>query len=179
MPSLSSRYSAAFQYNAAYSWIEGFGYGLLCFFLPFVISHAQQQLLLGTIVNAALVLAAVRLEWQHCMPVILLPSLGVIAAGVLFGPFTIYLVYLMPFIWAGNTILVLIFKRFKEKSFALRAVGGAALKASFLGFSSFVLFLFSLIPQQLLFAMSAIQLLTALAGSAAAFFALKILPKRS
>jgi len=155
-------------------WVEAFGYGALCFFLPFVLSHASQQLLLGTLVNAAIVMAAVRLNWKQAAPAIFLPALGVLAAGALFGSLTAFLLYLVPFIWAGNALLAFSFKRFSRKNYALRAFAGAGIKSVFLGTATFALVSLSLVPSALLFPMGAVQFLTALSGSVLAFFALQL-----
>jgi hypothetical protein len=40
------------------------------------------------------------------LPLIMLPSLGVLARGAVFGPFTMFLVYMMPVIWLANALLV-------------------------------------------------------------------------
>jgi len=77
--------------------IELFIYSLLSFFIPFILSHPQ--LLVGTIVNSALVLAALNLRGIRLLPVIMLPSLAVLSSGLIFGQFTYYLLYLIPAIW--------------------------------------------------------------------------------
>lgn len=161
------------RYAEVFVWAEAFGYATICFLLPFAFSHMQQQLLLGTIVNTAIIMCAVRLKWKHAVPVILMPSLGVLAAGALFGDLTPFLLYLVPFIWAGNTLLVFCFKRFAKKGYAFRALLGAGVKSVFLGAAALALAFFSLIPSALLFPMSALQFATALSGSVAAFIALK------
>ncbi len=161
------------KYSHMAEWLEGFSYGFLCFFMPFLLSHSSQQLLLGTIVNAAIVLAAVRLKWKHVFPAVFLPSLGVVAAGALFGSLTPFVFYMLPFIWSGNALLAFAFKRFKEKGFAVRSIAGAGAKALFLGSSALLLVTVSVLPAKLLFAMSAVQLFTALAGSILAFAVLR------
>ncbi len=158
-------------------WIESVGYGLLCFFLPFVLSHSSQQLLLGSIVNSAIILAAIRLNWKQSMPAILLPSLGVLAAGVLFGSLTQFLLFLVPFIWIGNALLAFSFKHFSKKNYAFKAVFGAAVKSVFLGVSVLALVSFSLVPSALLLPMSLMQFLTALLGSVIAFASIKAMTR--
>ena len=85
-------------------------YSMVCFFVPFLLGHPQ--LLVGTVVNASLILAALNLKSYKLLPIIMIPSLGVLTKGLIFGPFTIFLVYMIPFIWIGNTILVYCFKKF-------------------------------------------------------------------
>ncbi len=162
------------RYAEVSIWAESFGYGVLCFLLPFVLSHSHQQLLVGTIVNTAVIMCAVRLEWKHALPVILMPSLGVLAAGALFGNLTPFLLFLVPFIWVGNALLAFCFKHFSKKSYWFRALLGAGVKAVFLGAAALTLVFLSLVPTALLLPMSAVQFATALSGSVAAFIALKV-----
>jgi len=164
---------SASRYAEALVWAESFGYGALCFLLPFVLSHSHQQLLVGTIVNTAIIMCAVRLKWKHALPVILMPSLGVVAAGALFGSLTPFLVFLVPFIWIGNALLAFVFKHFAKESYTFRALAGASFKSAFLGTATIALALLSLVPSALLLPMSVVQFATALSGSVAAFIALK------
>ncbi|MFH1234390.1 MAG: hypothetical protein V1493_02150 [Candidatus Diapherotrites archaeon] len=154
-------------------WVEALLFSSFCFLLPFILSHSSQQLLLGTLVNAAIIVAAARLEWKHLFPVILFPVLGVLGAGALFGSLTPYLLLLVPFLWAGNALLAFAFRRFVKANFAVKAVIGSGLKAGIIGISAFALFSLSLVPSALLVPMGALQFVTALCGSAIAFLLLK------
>ena len=40
-----------------------------------------------------------------------MPSLAALARGLLFGPTTVFLYYLIPFIWFGNLVLVSVFNK--------------------------------------------------------------------
>ncbi|MCX6802265.1 MAG: hypothetical protein NT067_04090 [Candidatus Diapherotrites archaeon] len=156
-------------------WAEALLYSSFCFLLPFILSHSSQQLLLGTLVNAAIIIAAARLEWKHVLPVIVFPVLGVLSAGALFGSLTASLLLLALPIWAGNALLAFVFKRVEKADFAVRAILGAAMKSGLIGLSAFALLSFSLAPSALLIPMGAVQFVTALCGSAIAFFLLKAL----
>ncbi|MCX8190264.1 MAG: hypothetical protein N3F05_03510 [Candidatus Diapherotrites archaeon] len=169
----SFSYSGISKYSEFYKMLEGICYGLFCFFLPFVLSHSQQQLIVGILVNTMLVVSALRLKLHYTLPVVLLPSLGVVSAGLLFGNLTRYVILLVPFIWLGNFALVFVFKKMAKRPFYIKAVLASALKATWLGLSAFTLIQFSLIPKALLFPMSLMQLITALAGSLVAFTVLK------
>ncbi|MFH0927793.1 MAG: hypothetical protein V1822_04400 [Candidatus Micrarchaeota archaeon] len=144
-------------------------YSILAFFVPFFL--AQPQLIVGSIVNFALVLGALNMKGWKILPVILLPSIGVLFAGVIFGGLTPSLVYMVPFIWAGNAILVLSIKGlalWKKMNKALALVVGAILKSAFLFASAYVLFSFGIVPGALLAAMGILQIQTALGGGFAA-----------
>jgi hypothetical protein len=135
-------------------------YSSICFFLPLFLGHPQ--FLVGTIVNSALVLAALRLKTKQLLPVIIMPALGALSRGVLFGPFTIYLIYMIPFIWIGNSILVYFVKRINKKIHSLAT--GAFLKSIFLFSTAFALVQLGIIPTPFLIAMGPVQFLTAISG---------------
>ena len=63
--------------------------------------------------STAVITSSLNLKGWKLVPVILAPALGALSRGLLFGPMTIYLIYLLPFIWIGNTILVFTFKQLK------------------------------------------------------------------
>ncbi len=149
-------------------------YSVVVFFIPFIIGHPQ--LLVGSIVNAALILNAVYIKNYKLLPVIILPSLGVLSKGLIFGPFTVFLLYLVPFVWIGNAILVYATKLFYLKSkinYFVALVLSAALKTMFLFGAAYMLFRFNLIPLPLLTAMGMLQIYTAIIGGVAAFGIIK------
>lgn len=145
-------------------------YTVVCFFLPLILSHPQ--LVVGTVVNALLITAALNLKGYKLLPVIIAPSLGALSGGLLFGPFTIYLLYLIPFIWIGNTILVFSFKAVKlgmKKNYWFTLIIGALLKSGFLFLSALLLYKLGVIPVVFLTAMGVIQLTTASLGGVVAY----------
>lgn len=139
--------------------VEMFVYAMISFFAPFFIGHPQ--FLVGVIVNSALVMAALNLKSYKLLPIILFPSLGVLARGVIFGPLSIYLLYMIPFIWIGNSILVYAFKRFKKMP-ALFI--GSLTKTGLLFLAALILVNLKLLPALFLTTMGLFQLYTALAG---------------
>jgi len=144
-------------------------YSALAFFVPMFLK--QPQFLVGSIVNMALVLAALNLRGIKLLPIILFPSLGVLAGGYLFGGFTIYLVYTLPFIWLGNALIVLAFKwlqlQHKMHFFNVLLISAAAKAAVILG-AVFVLVSLAILPSAFI-SMGALQLFTALVGGTMAF----------
>jgi hypothetical protein len=141
---------------------------VIVFFLPFVLGHPQ--ILVGVIVNAMLIVGATYLKGHKMLPLILLPSLGVLTAGILFGTYTIFLLYLIPLIWLGNAVYVYVYKHvsFKEERgwrSQILGVGVASiLKAGLLFGATFVLVQLSIVPSVFLTAMGVLQLTTALIG---------------
>ena len=72
-----------------YENVEMVVYSLVCFFTPFFIGHPQ--IFVGIVVNAALITAALNLKGYRILPVIILPSLGALSRGILFGPLSKFL----------------------------------------------------------------------------------------
>jgi len=138
---------------------------IVAFFVPFAFGHPQW--LVGTIVNACLFASAIFLPKKYFIPLAVLPSLGVLARGLIFGPFTFFLIYFLPFIWLGNLVLILVFRKtnFVVASFA---------KFLFLFIIANLYFKFSIVPAAFLTAMGFNQLATALAGGAIIFLILKL-----
>ena len=153
-----------------YENIEFVIYSVVCFFIPFFLGHPQ--LFVGTVVNAMLITAALNLRGCKLWPVIMFPSLGVLSAGLIFGPLSMFLIYFIPFIWIGNSILVFSFKYFKlykKHNYIITLILGALFKSLFLFLSALVLYQLGIVPVMFLTAMGAIQLATALLGGVAAY----------
>lgn len=161
-----------YDFKEEYENIELFVYSLLAFAIPFIFS--QPQILTGTIVNAFLVLAAFRLRGWKVLPLVFLPSLAAVLNNVVFGPFTFFLIYLLPAIWIGNFTLIFLFKELHLKrnmNYPVTAFFAAILKSAIIFSFAYLLFNFSIIPATLLTAMGIMQFITALLGSLVAFFA--------
>ncbi len=149
--------------------------GFLAFLIPFLVGHPQ--ILVGVLVNAFLVVASLNLDAKKVVGIALLPSLGAIARGVLFGPFTFALVFMVPFIWMGNIVLILAMKGLfgeKKMNYLISLGAGALLKAGLLFGVAYALLQFSLVPALFLEAMGIVQLLTALGGGILAFAVWKV-----
>lgn len=149
--------------------VETVVYSLVVFLVPFFIGHSQY--LTGIIVNMALVLAAFNIRNEKLLPIIMLPSIAVFARGLIFGPFTMYIVYVMPFIWLGNFLLVYMVKRLSVSSKLNSFVSlgaGAIIKSAFIFAGAYLMFSIGIIPQQLLIPMGIIQLVTAAIGGSLA-----------
>ncbi len=152
-----------------------FVYAFVAFFVPFMMGHPQ--LLVGVIVNSALILSAVFLDSKASWPIIILPSLGVLSRGIIFGPFSVYLVYMIPFIWIGNFLIVYLVKYFylkRKKNYALSLGVGAVVKSAFLFTAAFVLVKLGVIPVLFLTAMGVLQLGTALGGGVVSYGVVKL-----
>lgn len=143
-------------------------YSLVALGIPFALGHPQ--LLVGSVVNAALILAALRLKNYQVLPIILLPSVAVLTRGLIFGPYTMLLVFTIPFIWIANSILVYGIRFFKTLKWhpAIGTGISAVLKFLFLYSIAMILIKAGILPKPFAVSFGVFQLYTALIGGAAA-----------
>lgn len=139
----------------------------LAFTIPLFFS--SPQLITGTLINCLLFLTAQRISKKEVIPIIVLPSLGAIAHGVLFGPQTVFLYYFLPFIWIGNFALVAIFSAFRKQPYGIRI--GLSAVAKYLILQLFAQWYFrnGIVPAVFVSSMGYVQLITALAGGILAY----------
>lgn len=144
----------------------------ISFFFPFLMAD---QLIAGTFVNMSLIGGSLYMKGRNLLPLIILPSLGVLARGILFGPLTLYLIYMIPFIWLGNASLILTMKFLNlkmKKSYFISALSGSVIKFSLLLSAAFALYSLKIIPIEFMIVMGILQLITAVSASFA-FFPIK------
>jgi len=167
-------YNQRILYNVEY--FELIIYSLLAFGLPFIISHPQW--IIGVLVNFFLIRGSIYFEFRCIIPIIVLPSIGVFVAGVIFGTNTSYLLYFIPIIWISNLILVLSYKYFrfnKHQNIWITPVIISVLKTTVLfSFALIVVYLFNF-PKVFLISMGFIQLITALLGAYLAVISSKVI----
>ncbi len=159
-----------YNYSNKYQNIEMLIFSFVGFFIPFFIGHPQ--ILIGTLVNSFMISAGMHLKGNKFLPVLLMPSLGVLARGLIFGPYTVYLLYMIPFIWIGNALLVFSFKYFKKTkkmSYWTTLTIGIIFKVGFLFSIAFVLYKLGALPVIFLTAMGITQVITAFYGGITAF----------
>lgn len=141
----------------------------------------NSQLIVGSIVNAALIVTAINLKGWKILGVVTMPSISTIFSGYVFGTSSTYLTWMIPAIWIGNFILVFSFKYFmlnKNMNYFLAAVIGIILKVLVIAGSFQILNAFGIFPEKLILnlqtAMSLTQLITACIGTIIAFVIYKI-----
>lgn len=135
------------------------------FLVPLFVSGPQW--LTGTLVNFFLLAFALEFPKKNILPVVVLPSLGAVAHGVLFSNSTPFLLYFLPFIWLGNYALITVFRT--ANLFVSPFVGvivGSIVKAAVIYLSATIYFKLGLVPSLFLSAMGMVQVYTALAGGA-------------
>jgi hypothetical protein len=141
----------------------------LGFIIPFVLDGPQ--LLVGTLVNALLIRSALTLPVKRTLPIAFAPSAGAVMHGALFGPFSLFLIYFMPVIWAGNMILVYTFRT--KFNYAIKLATGAIAKSGFLFAAAYLLYSANAVPALFLTAMGMTQIVTAALGGIIAYLFFK------
>ena len=173
--SYASKYlnEAYYEYSEKHQILEMAALGLLGFMLPFALG--TPQIIIGILVNALIIRSALSLPSYKTLPVLFTPSIGAIAQGALFGPFNVFLILMMPFIWSGNLILLYSFKaKIKHGyNYLLTLVAGSAAKAGFLFVAAYILYSASIIPAVFLTTMGIMQFTTAVLGGVAVYVQLK------
>ncbi len=160
----------SYEFSEKYENIELVLYSIAAFMVPLLFPHPQ--LLTGTVVNAFLIMAALHFKGWKTAPLVILPSAAALLNGMLFGPFTVFLVYMMPMIWIGNLILVYLFKELhivKNMNYWATLGISAAAKSALLFGAAFIFVNLDVLPAVFLTAMGIMQLGTAIAGGIAAF----------
>ena len=157
--------SEKFQLSAIYS---------IALLVPFLFK--QPQMLIGSIVNFLLIFSISQFNTKKIIPLLFVPSISSLLSGVLFGTFTPYLIFVIPFIAIANLIFILAFKFIKYRY--LRILISAILKASFLFSCTYIISRFVYIPDIFFATMGIMQLITALIG-ASSFEILSSFSKRA
>lgn len=129
--------------------------------IPFLIS--EPQLLVGSVVNCMLFLAAYRFSNKHLLLLAVLPSLAALGRGLVFGSSTPFILFFLPFIWIGNMILIGVVRNAGELGF-LKITLAAFLKAALLAVVASIYVQYDWVPQMFLSAMGLTQFATALIG---------------
>jgi len=140
----------------------------ISFCLPFLLG--RPQFLVGTIINGLIILAACNFSIKTAFPIIMFPSLGALARGVLFGPLTPFLYFFIPFIWVSNYLL---FFTVKKMSNFYGIIVGGGVKAMFLYLAALVFFKLGIVPAIFLSAMGIIQFITAISGGVLVYLVFK------
>ncbi len=161
-----------FDYSFLHQMMEMFILAGVSFFLPVFLQHPQ--LLIGAAVNALLIRGAFSLKGYRILPVIVMPSLGAVTAGILFGSLTKFLIYFIPLIWIGNALLVHLVKVGMKKNYLRVLTSAAFIKSSFLGVAALALYSLEIVPGVFLGVMSYWQFLTAFLGGVLVYGELQI-----
>lgn len=146
----------------------------------------NSQIIVGSIVNTALVISALNLKgWTKNLFVITMPSISTILSGYVFKSASIYMAYMIPAIWIGNFLLVYSFKYImlkNKKNYLLTSIIGIILKVAVIFGFFIILKTIGIFPEKLVTnlqkAMSLTQLITAIIGCTIAFAVYKVEGKK-
>ena len=142
----------------------------------------NSQIIIGSIVNTALIVSAINLKGPaKIIGVVTMPSISTILGGYVFNTASVYMVYMIPAIWLGNFALVYAFKSLllsKQKNYFLSGIVGIIVKVAIIfGFFN-ILKAFGVFPEKLVtnlqVAMSSTQAITATIGMFIAFVFYKL-----
>ncbi len=133
---------------------------------------SNSQIIVGSIVNTALIVAAINVKgWKKIVGIITLPSISTILSGYVFKTASVYMVYMIPAIWLGNFAIVYLYKLLllnKNLNYFVTGIISIIVKVAIIfgGFS--LLNLFGIFPEKLVQnlqnAMGATQAITATIG---------------
>jgi hypothetical protein len=148
---------------------------LVIFAVPLVLSGPQ--LVVGTVVNACLFIAAKQTTTSKLIPLAILPSLAAIMHGVVLGSFSQFLLIMAPFIWVSNFILMVVYKQTNQKLIGLPLASLA--KTAWLFSIAFLLVNLGVLPKIFLTSMGVFQLATALLGGSLALILASIMERKA
>ena len=142
----------------------------------------NSQIIIGSIVNTVLIMAALNLKgWKNILGVVTMPSIATILGGYVFKTASVYMVYMIPAIWIGNFALVYSFKLImlaKQKNYFLAGIVGIVVKVAVIFGCFSILRLIGVFPEKLVstlqVAMSTTQGITATIGMIIAFVIYKV-----
>ena len=94
----------------------------------------HSQYVVGTIVNTVLVTAAINVKgFKQIAGLVTLPSISAIGSGLIFKSASIFTVYMIPAIWAGNFVFVYLYKKlfvYKNRNYILSSILAILTKVS-------------------------------------------------
>ncbi len=142
----------------------------------------NSQLMVGSIVNMALIISAINIKgWKKIIGIITMPSISTILSGYVFGTASVYMVYMIPAIWLGNFVLIYTYKLLmlgKKKNYFLVGIIGIIIKVLIIYGSFSLLNVCGIFPSKLVnnlqVAVGMTQLITACIGMVIAFVLYKI-----
>ncbi len=147
----------------------------------------NSQLIVGSVVNTALIMAAVNVKgWKNILGIVTMPSVATILGGYVFKSASVFMVYMIPAIWIGNFVLVYAYKWLmlsKEKNYFLAGIVGIVTKVAVIAAGFFILKAFGIFPAKMVStlqaAMTTTQLITASIGTVIAFVIYKLETRKS
>ena len=148
---------------------------------------SNSQIIVGSMVNTALVVSALNLKgWNKIIPIVTMPSISTVLSGYVFKSASVYMVYMIPAIWLGNFALIFIIKYFmiaKNKNYLLSSFCGIICKVAIIFGIFSILRIFNIFTDKLVInlqkAMGVTQLITATIGCLIGYLIYKIEDKKA
>ncbi len=142
----------------------------------------KSQLIIGSMVNASLIVTAMNLKgWAKILGVVTMPSISTILGGYVFKTASVFMVYMIPAIWVGNFALVYAYKKIlvqKNKNYFIAGIVGIVIKVAIIFGAFGILNLMGIFPRKLVTnlqtAMGMTQGITATVGMIIAFVIYKL-----
>jgi len=150
---------------------------------------SNSQIIVGSIVNIALIMAGLNLKgWNRLLFVATLPSLSAVGSGYIFGSLTKATVFMIPGIWLGNFSLMMIMKYLyanKNINYAVSALISIIVKVAIIFGVLNIWMAASVLPNQGVAAenlknmMGLTQMITASIGASISIVILKCMSKKN
>lgn len=146
----------------------------------------NSQIIVGSIVNTALIISALNLKGVFKIAgVVTMPSISTILSGYVFKTASTYMVWMIPAIWIGNFALVFAYKLLvvsQKRNYFFVGIVGVIIKVAII-FGMFSLFrVFNVFPDKIVtnlqVAMGTTQVITATIGVILSFIIYKIEMKK-
>lgn len=113
---------------------------------------SNSQIVVGSIVNTALIMAGLNLKgWRRLVLISTLPSLSAIGSGYIFGSLTKVTLFMIPGIWLGNFSLIILMKYLyanKKLNYTLSSIISIAIKVAIIFGVLNIWMAFSVLPSQ-------------------------------
>ncbi len=145
---------------------------------------SNSQIVVGSIVNTALIIAGLNLKgWRNLILIATLPSISAVGSGYIFGSLTKVTMFMIPGIWLGNFSLIILMKYLyvnKKMNYALSAIIAIIVKVAFIFGVLNIWMAFSVLPNKgavadtLRNSMGLTQLITATVGGVLSFLIMKV-----
>lgn len=150
---------------------------------------SNSQIIVGSIVNTALIMSGLNLTgWRKLILIATLPSLSAVGSGYIFDSLTKVTLFMIPGIWLGNFALIMLMKYLyanKKINYIISAAISIFVKVAIIFGVLNIWMVFSVLPNQgavadtLRHSMGLTQLVTASIGALISFVILKLSLKHS
>ena len=146
----------------------------------------NSQIIVGSIVNSALIISAINIKgWKKIIGIVTMPSISTILSGYVFKSASVYMVYMIPAIWFGNFVLIYAYKFImlgKKQNYFLAGIVGVIAKVLVIFGAFEILNAFQIFPSKLVAnlqnAMGITQLITATIGMLIVFIVYQVEKKK-